>query len=60
MAQDKENFLARWSRLKREEKPAEKKDDAAPPALPPLDKLTPESDFSPFMRRWRTRCVAPR
>ena len=49
MAQDKENFLARWSRLKREEKPAEKKDDAAPPALPPLDKLTPESDFSPFM-----------
>jgi len=49
MAQDKETFLARWSRLKREEKPAEKKDDAAPPALPPLDKLTPESDFSPFM-----------
>jgi hypothetical protein len=51
MAQDKETetFLGRWSRLKREEKLPEKKDDTAPPALPPLDKLTPESDFSPFM-----------
>jgi hypothetical protein len=51
MTQDKERFLERWSRLKREEakKPPEKKDDAPPPALPALDKLTPESDFSGFM-----------
>jgi hypothetical protein len=52
MTQDsKEKFLERWSRLKREEakKPLEQKDDAAPPALPSVDKLTPESDFSGFM-----------
>jgi hypothetical protein len=60
MAQDKENPLSRWSRLKREAeapKPARK---AAPgpaprapetpmPELPPLDQLTPDSDFSAFM-----------
>ena len=49
MAQDKETFLARWSRLKREENLPEKKDESEPPALPPLDKLTPDSDFSGFM-----------
>ena len=49
MAHDKETFLARWSRLKREEKLPEEKDETELPALPPLDKLTPESDFSPFM-----------
>ena len=50
MAQEKEPFLARWSRLKQESPaPAEKKDDAPAPALPPVDKLTPESDFSGFM-----------
>ena len=57
MAQEKENFLGRWSRLKASrialaaEKPVPQ-DSAAeqkPPELPPLDKLTPESDFSGFM-----------
>jgi hypothetical protein len=53
-----EDFLRRWSRLKHEhaaEKPAEKpvaeKQEADPPKpLPPVEKLTPESDFSPFMQ----------
>src|SRR5262249_26496733 len=45
---EKEPFLARWSRLKREA-PAEKKDDAPAPAVPPIDKLTPDSDFAAFM-----------
>ena len=51
MAQDKESFAARWSRRKLEEKKElpEKKDDSPAPALPPVDKLTPESDFSLFM-----------
>ena len=54
MAQDKETFLGRWSRVKREqaEKPvAEKKDlpQEKPPELPPIDKLTPDSEFSGFM-----------
>ena len=49
MAHDKETFLARWSRLKREEKLPEEKDETELPALPPLDKLTPDSDFSGFM-----------
>lgn len=52
-----EPFLSRWSRLKREqdkeraEAPVERKDDppAQAPALPPVEKLTPESDFSVFM-----------
>jgi len=52
--EDKEAFLSRWSRLKREEEerrpePPAKDKDAAAPALPPVDKLTPESDFAPFM-----------
>lgn len=52
MAEDKEAFLSRWSRLKREQA----KEDAEPqvpatpaPALPDVEKLTPESDFSGFM-----------
>ncbi len=46
----KEKFLDRWSRLKREtEKLPEKKEEAPPPALPPVEELTPESDFSGFM-----------
>jgi len=53
-----EDFLRRWSRLKHEQaaekpKPVEKKDDAeAKPAapLPPVEKLTPESDFTGFMQ----------
>ena len=46
----KEDFLARWSRLKNE-KPElpEKKDEAPAKPLPPVDQLTPESDFSGFM-----------
>jgi len=61
MSEDHEPFLARWSRLKtdaretpKEEAPAE---PAPPPAaheehappLPPVEELTPESDFKPFM-----------
>ena len=51
MAQDKESFVARWSRRKLEEKKdlPEKKDESNAPLLPPLDKLTHESDFSDFM-----------
>ena len=48
MAAEKEDFLRRWSRLKREV-PAEKPAETPAPALPALDKLTPESDFSGFM-----------
>jgi len=54
MAEDKEAFLDRWSRLKREQPaekpavPAEKKERPMP-ALPPVEQLTPESDFTPFM-----------
>ena len=44
----KEAFLNRWSRLKREGVP-EKQDETPKPAVPPVDKLTPESDFTPFM-----------
>jgi hypothetical protein len=61
MSRDDEPFLARWSRLKteareapKEEKPAEpappaKKEEEQAPVLPPVEKLTPESDFAPFM-----------
>ena len=47
----KEAFLDRWSRLKREQKdlPAKAEEDQPAPQLPPVDKLTPESDFSGFM-----------
>lgn len=48
MSEDKEAFLSRWSRLKREEK-VEKPPETPAPALPPVEKLTPESDFSDFM-----------
>lgn len=57
-----EGFVSRWSRLKRESSvgEAEAKAVAAraenapgtrdgPPPLPPVDQLTPDSDFSPFM-----------
>jgi hypothetical protein len=52
--EDKEAFLSRWSRLKREQEerkpePPARKEDETPPALPPVDTLTPESDFAPFM-----------
>lgn len=48
MAAEKEDFLRRWSRLKKEG-PAEKPAETPAPSLPALDKLTPESDFSGFM-----------
>jgi len=62
MSGDDEGFLHRWSRLKRggaepaEEAPLVPTPSAAPPAtqpespLPPLDALTADSDFAPFMR----------
>jgi hypothetical protein len=50
MAEEKEAFLARWSRLKKEKpEPVEEKDEAPAPALPPIENLTAESDFSGFM-----------
>ena len=50
MAQDDETFLKRWARLKGQSKELpEKTDESAAPVLPPLDKLTPDSDFSGFM-----------
>ncbi|HVC11244.1 MAG TPA: DUF3306 domain-containing protein [Burkholderiales bacterium] len=63
MSDEKEPFLARWSRLKQEqlagepgaspvpasaERRTDSESDAAPP-LPPLEELTPQSDFSAFM-----------
>ena len=49
-AEDKksEAFLNRWSRLKREGVP-QKAEETPKPAVPPVDKLTPDSDFTPFM-----------
>jgi hypothetical protein len=52
--EDKEAFLSRWSRLKRAEgeqqpEPPARTEDEAAPTLPPLDQVTPESDFAPFM-----------
>ena len=54
--EEKEAFLARWSRLKREKpaepavrEPAPAKEESAKP-LPPVETLTPESDFSAFMQ----------
>jgi hypothetical protein len=50
MAEEKEKFLSRWSRLKNESKDLpQKTEDTPAPVLPPVDKLTPESDFTGFM-----------
>ena len=56
MTQDKEAFLSRWSRLKRQaperEKALEEKQEAEAqpaPALPPVETLTPQTDFAGFM-----------
>lgn len=50
MAEEKEKFLSRWSRLKSESKDLPQKTEEAPaPILPPVDELTPESDFTGFM-----------
>jgi hypothetical protein len=48
MAEEKEAFLSRWSRLKHEQ-PVEKKPEPETPALPPVENLTPDSDFAGFM-----------
>ena len=50
MAEEKEAFLLRWSRLKREQ-PVEQTAEAEAPApvLPPVESLTPDSDFAGFM-----------
>jgi hypothetical protein len=45
----KEAFLDRWSRLKRDSVQERKEEESPRPALPPVDKLTPESDFTGFM-----------
>ena len=54
MAEEKERFLARWSRRKREKLAEPAAREPAPAAaekpLPPIDSLTPESDFSAFMQ----------
>jgi hypothetical protein len=49
MAEEKEPFLSRWSRLKAENRVADEKAETPAPALPPVDKLTPDSEFSGFM-----------
>jgi len=52
MSEEKQDFLRRWSRLKRESAAASpvKKIEAEKPAeLPALDSLTFESDFKAFM-----------
>jgi len=62
MTEEKEAFLDRWSRLKRDkpaEKPSERpselpvvqeaKQEVAAP-LPPVEGLNPDSDFVPFMK----------
>jgi hypothetical protein len=45
----KEAFLDRWSRLKRDSVEEKKEEESPKPSLPPVDKLTPESDFTGFM-----------
>jgi hypothetical protein len=57
MSEEKEAFLDRWSRLKRQEAeapavPAEQEveaNDEPAVALPPIEELGPDSDFKPFM-----------
>ena len=60
MARNREAFLSRWSRRKRDTvQSAPERTQPAPPAsaetpppeLPPIDSLTPESDFSGFMHK---------
>jgi len=52
-AEDKEAFLSRWSRLKQEqarEEPLPQIAEESPaPVLPPVEGLTSDSDFAPFM-----------
>jgi len=61
MTEDKEPFLARWSRLKIDAREVPRDLPAEPPSAPPakaeeppaplpkVEELTPESDFRPFM-----------
>src|SRR3954468_3448526 len=50
VAEEKEKFLSRWSRLKSESKdPGQKTEEPPMPVLPALDELTAESDFTAFM-----------
>jgi hypothetical protein len=61
--EDREGFLSRWSRVKTEAReapagqavsapayapPAKAQDDSPAPELPPIEELTPESDFRGF------------
>jgi len=52
-AEEKEAFLSRWSRLKqgqaREDPLPQKTEESPVPVLPPVEGLTPDSDFAPFM-----------
>jgi len=48
VAVEKEDFLKRWSRLKKQA-PIEKPAETPRPSLPPVEELKPESDFSGFM-----------
>jgi len=48
VAVEKEDFLKRWSRLKKQA-PAEKPAETPKPSLPSVEELKPESDFSAFM-----------
>lgn len=53
MSEDREDFLSRWSRRKREvaaAKPAAPAEAPKPVELPPLDSLTFESDFTAYLR----------
>lgn len=57
MAADERDFLSRWSRLKREASAKSAAQPSAPPAsggaapeLPPIDQLTPQSEFKEFMQ----------
>jgi len=49
MGDGKQDFLRRWSRLKRESAAQKPVAQQEPPQLPPLDSLTFESDFKAFM-----------
>ncbi len=51
MSDNREKFLERWSRLKRESEqaPAQQPEPEQPPELPPVESLDFESDFSGFM-----------
>jgi hypothetical protein len=51
---EKENFLGRWSRLKHDAEKEKSVPQQTPPAerapdLPPIDQLTPDSEYAGFM-----------